>query len=300
MRKMREAREKREKRGCRRSTPASQEATVITLSTTEAASSTLIPNPIMAMEEKKKIRRAACERKVGEIESFLCNCVLAACLNKMKVHRVRSEGKGQEVGRKKLRSQSSRFVSSSNPLPPSLTSCPTSSAMRLTNAKIYVFTLNVKIYVFYTLAMYLTNDSKSVCQNHVQLELLDVCVHSMGEDGELRLGIRRATQMKNGTSFPSLCSQQLNRSTFADVVHAISMKSVFSIYYNPRANSSEFIIPVHKFSKSLDHSFSVGMRFEMRFETEDATERRYTRLVTGISDMDSVKWPDSIWRCLLL
>ncbi|KAG4128767.1 hypothetical protein ERO13_D09G039851v2 [Gossypium hirsutum] len=53
---------------------------------------------------------------------------------------------------------------------------------------------------------------------------------------------------------------QLNRSNFADVVHAISMKSVFSIYYNPR----------------------------------------YTGVVTGISEMDPVRWSGSKWRCLLV
>ncbi|XP_022720829.1 LOW QUALITY PROTEIN: auxin response factor 3-like [Durio zibethinus] len=128
----------------------------------------------------------------------------------------------------------------------------------------------------------------------------DAVLFLRGEDGELRLGIRRAAQIKSRISFPSLYSLQLNCSTFADVIHAISMKSVFSICYNPRASSSEFIIPVHKFWKSLNHSFSVGMRFKMRFETEDAAERRYTGLVTGISDMDPVRWPGSKWRCLLV
>ncbi|KAK8992388.1 hypothetical protein V6N11_048472 [Hibiscus sabdariffa] len=128
----------------------------------------------------------------------------------------------------------------------------------------------------------------------------DAVLFLRGEDGELRLGIRRVAQIKNGTSFPSLCSKQLNCSTFADVVHAVPMKSVFSIYYNPRASSSEFIVPVRKFWKSVDHSFSVGMRFKMRFETEDAAERRYTGLVTGISDFDPVRWPGSKWRCLLV
>lgn len=42
-----------------------------------------------------------------------------------------------------------------------------------------------------------------------------------------------------------------------------------------RASSSEFIIPFRKFSKSIDHSFSAGMRFKMRVETEDAAERRF-------------------------
>ncbi|RVW95884.1 Auxin response factor 3 [Vitis vinifera] len=62
------------------------------------------------------------------------------------------------------------------------------------------------------------------------------------------------------------------------------------------ASSSEFIIPLRKFSKSIDHSFSAGMRFKMRVETEDAAERRYTGLITGISDMDPVRWPGSKWR----
>ncbi|KAK8544775.1 hypothetical protein V6N13_045852 [Hibiscus sabdariffa] len=47
---------------------------------------------------------------------FLCNCVLPAELNKTKVRQVRSEGKDEQV-EKKLRSQSSRLVAASNPLP---------------------------------------------------------------------------------------------------------------------------------------------------------------------------------------
>ncbi|GMI77644.1 hypothetical protein HRI_001433700 [Hibiscus trionum] len=136
--------------------------------------------------------------------------------------------------------------------------------------------------------------------NKKKLVAGDAVLFLRGEDGELRLGIRRVAQIKNGTSYPSSCSKQLNHGTFADVVCAVSMKSVFSIYYNPRASSSAFIVPVHKFWKSLDHSFSVGMRFKMRFETEDAAERRYTGLVTGISDLDHVRWPGSKWRCLLV
>ncbi|XVF48294.1 hypothetical protein PTKIN_Ptkin03bG0178900 [Pterospermum kingtungense] len=59
---------------------------------------------------------------------LLCNCVLPAGLNETKVRQVRSDGKGQEVEKKKLRSHSSRLTSSSNPLPPSLTSCPPGAA----------------------------------------------------------------------------------------------------------------------------------------------------------------------------
>ncbi|TYJ30672.1 hypothetical protein E1A91_A06G146400v1 [Gossypium mustelinum] len=126
----------------------------------------------------------------------------------------------------------------------------------------------------------------------------DAVLFLRGEGGELRLGIRRAAQIKDGSSFPSSCSQQLNCSNFADVVHAISMKSVFSIYYNP--SSSDFIIPVHKFWKCLDPSFSIGMRFKMQFEAEDAAERRHSGVITGISDINPVQWPGSKWRCLMV
>ncbi|XP_039057223.1 deSI-like protein At4g17486 [Hibiscus syriacus] len=53
---------------------------------------------------------------------LLCNCVLPAELNETKIRQVRSEGKVQQVEKKKLRSQSSR-------IPPSLTSCPSSPAI---------------------------------------------------------------------------------------------------------------------------------------------------------------------------
>nr|ACU18048.1 unknown [Glycine max] len=42
------------------------------------------------------------------------------------------------------------------------------------------------------------------------------------------------------------------------------------------------------------------MRFRMRFETEDAAERRCTGLIAGISDVDPVRWLGSKWRCLLV
>ncbi|KAF8409175.1 hypothetical protein HHK36_005249 [Tetracentron sinense] len=128
----------------------------------------------------------------------------------------------------------------------------------------------------------------------------DAVLFLRGGSGELRLGIRRAGQVKGGVPFSVLCSQSLNLGTLTTVVNAVSMKSVFHIYHNPRASPSEFIIPFRKFSKSFDHSFSIGMRFKMRFETEDAAERRYTGVITGISDLDPVKWPGSKWRCLLV
>ncbi|XP_020265251.1 auxin response factor 15-like isoform X2 [Asparagus officinalis] len=128
----------------------------------------------------------------------------------------------------------------------------------------------------------------------------DAVLFLRGNNGELRLGVRRAAQLKSAIPYSVLCSQNMNLGKLAAVADSISLKRVFHIYYNPRASPSEFIIPYWKFTKSLNYSFSSGTRFKMRFESEDAAERRYTGWVSGIGDIDPVRWPGSKWRCLLV
>lgn len=62
---------------------------------------------------------------------------------------------------------------------------------------------------------------------------------------------------------------------------------------------SRFIVPYHQFVKSVSNKYSTGMRFSLRFETEDATER-CTGIITGISEIDPVNWPGSKWKCLMV
>lgn len=57
---------------------------------------------------------------------------------------------------------------------------------------------------------------------------------SRGEDGELRLGVRRAAQLKNVSPFPALHNQISSTSSLSEVAHAVAVKSIFHIYYNPR------------------------------------------------------------------
>ncbi|CAN0853276.1 Auxin response factor 2 [Linum grandiflorum] len=128
----------------------------------------------------------------------------------------------------------------------------------------------------------------------------DAVLFLRGEDGELRLGVRRAAQVKPSATLPVLFSQLSSHCSIADVAHAVALRSVFSVCYNPRDSSSEFVIPLNKFMKSLDYSFCAGMRFKMRFETEDSSERRCSGMITGISDVDPVRWPRSKWRCLMV
>jgi len=61
-----------------------------------------------------------------------------------------------------------------------------------------------------------------------------LCFNGRGEDGELRLGIRRAAQLKSGSTISTFAGQQLNLSSLLDVVNALSARCAFSVHYNPR------------------------------------------------------------------
>ncbi|EES18676.1 auxin response factor 15 [Sorghum bicolor] len=127
----------------------------------------------------------------------------------------------------------------------------------------------------------------------------DAVLFLRGDDGELRLGVRRAAQLKNGSAFPALYNQCSNLGSLANVAHAVATKSVFHIYYNPRLSQSEFIIPYSKFMKSFSQQFSAGLRFKMRYESDDASERRCTGVIAGIGDADPM-WRGSKWKCLMV
>ncbi|KAJ8492522.1 hypothetical protein OPV22_014243 [Ensete ventricosum] len=136
--------------------------------------------------------------------------------------------------------------------------------------------------------------------NRKKLSSGDAVLFLRGNDGVLRLGVRRAPQFKGSSPVLEHQSGNMNLSTLAAVADAVSNKKAFDIYYNPRASFSEFIVPYWKFVKSLNTSISAGMRFKMLYEGDDATERRSTGLITGISDVDPVRWPGSKWKCLLV
>ncbi|XP_051133787.1 auxin response factor 3-like isoform X2 [Andrographis paniculata] len=127
----------------------------------------------------------------------------------------------------------------------------------------------------------------------------DAVLFLRGSDGELRLGIRRASLVKSdGNS----CSQLFNASCIVALVNAISMQKTFTLSYNPskfcRVRSFDIIVPYHKFCKSLAHRFSSGMRFKIRSEREDSSER--SGLIIGVNNVDSGRWPNSKWKCLLV
>ncbi|XVF25415.1 hypothetical protein REPUB_Repub13aG0210500 [Reevesia pubescens] len=117
------------------------------------------------------------------------------------------------------------------------------------------------------------------------------------EKNQLLLGIRRANRPQTVMPSSVLSSDSMHLGLLAAAAHAAATNSRFTIFYNPRACPSEFVIPLAKYIKAVYHTrVSVGMRFRMLFETEESSVRRYMGTITGISDLDSVRWANSHWR----
>ncbi|XP_040376317.1 auxin response factor 6 [Oryza brachyantha] len=117
------------------------------------------------------------------------------------------------------------------------------------------------------------------------------------DSNQLLLGIRRANRPQTVMPSSVLSSDSMHIGLLAAAAHAASTNSRFTIFYNPRASPSEFVIPLAKYVKAVYHTrISVGMRFRMLFETEESSVRRYMGTITGISDLDPVRWQNSHWR----
>ncbi|KAB2601496.1 auxin response factor 6 [Pyrus ussuriensis x Pyrus communis] len=117
------------------------------------------------------------------------------------------------------------------------------------------------------------------------------------EKNQLLLGIRRANRPQTVMPSSVLSSDSMHLGLLAAAAHAAATNSRFTIFYNPRASPSEFVIPLATYIKAVYHTcISVGMRFRMLFETEESSVRRHMGTITGISDLDPARWPNSHWR----
>ncbi|XP_073301801.1 auxin response factor 9-like [Primulina huaijiensis] len=123
----------------------------------------------------------------------------------------------------------------------------------------------------------------------------DSFVFLRGENGELRVGVRRHTRRQSSMPSSVISSQSMHLGVLATASHAVSTLTPFVIYYKPR--TSQFIIGLKKYLEAVNHEFGVGMRFKMRFEGEDSPERRFSGTIVGVEDKSS-SWEDSKWRSL--
>ncbi|XP_057766076.1 auxin response factor 5 [Salvia miltiorrhiza] len=127
----------------------------------------------------------------------------------------------------------------------------------------------------------------------------DAVLFIRDEKSQLLLGVRRANRQQ--TTLPSsvLSADSMHIGILAAAAHAAANRSPFTIFYNPRACPSEFVIPLAKYRKAVyGTQLSIGMRFGIMFETEESTKRRYMGTIIGISDIDPLRWPNSKWRSL--
>ncbi|XP_055836382.1 auxin response factor 6-like isoform X2 [Solanum dulcamara] len=125
----------------------------------------------------------------------------------------------------------------------------------------------------------------------------DSVIFIWNENNQLLLGIRRANRPQTVLPSSVLSSDSMHIGLLAAAAHAAATNSRFTIFFNPRACPSEFVIPLAKYAKAVYHTrVSVGMRFRMLFETEESSIRRYMGTITGISDLDPVRWPNSHWQ----
>ncbi|XP_073143445.1 auxin response factor 6-like [Henckelia pumila] len=117
------------------------------------------------------------------------------------------------------------------------------------------------------------------------------------EKNQLPLGIRRANRPQTVMPSSVLSSDSMHLGLLAAAAYAAATISRFTIFYNPKASPSEFVIPLAKYVKAVYHTrVSVGMLFRMLFETEESSVRRYMGTITGIGDLDPTRWPNSHWR----
>ncbi|KAL6899230.1 hypothetical protein ACP4OV_005888 [Aristida adscensionis] len=129
----------------------------------------------------------------------------------------------------------------------------------------------------------------------------DAFIFLRGENGELRVGVRRLMRQLNNMPSSVISSHSMHLGVLATASHAISTGTLFSVFYKPRTSRSEFVVSVNKYLEAKNHKISVGMRFKMRFEGDESPERRFSGTIIGVGSMptnSTSPWADSDWRSL--
>ncbi|KAJ9567858.1 hypothetical protein OSB04_003824 [Centaurea solstitialis] len=126
----------------------------------------------------------------------------------------------------------------------------------------------------------------------------DAFIFLRGENGDLRVGVRRAMRQQANIPSSVISSHSMHLGVLATAWHAIKTGTMFTIYYKPRTSPTEFIVPYDQYMESLKNNYSIGMRFNMKFEGEEAPEQRFTGTIVGIEEREPKRWPESKWKCL--
>ncbi|KAF8109252.1 hypothetical protein N665_0099s0004 [Sinapis alba] len=123
----------------------------------------------------------------------------------------------------------------------------------------------------------------------------DSFVFLRGENGESRVGIRKAAHQKCNIPSSVISKQSMHHGVVVTALDAIKRKGMFVVFYKPR--SSQFVVNFNKFIDGVNKKFSIGSRFSMKFDGKDFNEIRYYGTIVGVRDF-STHWKDSEWRSL--
>ncbi|KAL7200550.1 hypothetical protein ACSBR1_032470 [Camellia fascicularis] len=129
----------------------------------------------------------------------------------------------------------------------------------------------------------------------------DACIFLRGENGELYVGVRRATKSQISIPASVISGVSMQHGILASAFHAVSTGTMFTVYYRPWTSPAEFIIPYDRYMKSAENDYSIGTRFSMQFDGEECPEQKcsiFAGTVVGINIIDCIRWPGSEWRCL--
>ncbi|KAF2573256.1 hypothetical protein F2Q70_00000181 [Brassica cretica] len=123
----------------------------------------------------------------------------------------------------------------------------------------------------------------------------DSFVFLRGENGESRVGIRKAAHQQSDMSSSVISKESMHHGFIASASNAIHTKCMFDVFYKPK--SSKFIVNCDKFLDAVTRKFNTSSRFTMKFEGHDFNEITYSGTIVKVEDF-SIYWKGSEWRNL--
>ncbi|KAL1350133.1 hypothetical protein AAHE18_06G003100 [Arachis hypogaea] len=123
----------------------------------------------------------------------------------------------------------------------------------------------------------------------------DSFVFLRGENGQLRVGVRRLNPPQSPTPSSVVSTQNMRLGVIVTASHSVMTSTMFVVYYKPR--TSQFIVSLNKYIDTMNNDFKIGMRFKMRHEGEDPLDKRFCGTIVGVGD-ESQEWLNSQWRSL--
>ncbi|WCJ18698.1 auxin response factor 11 [Euphorbia peplus] len=131
-----------------------------------------------------------------------------------------------------------------------------------------------------------------------RLQAGDSLIFTRDENGKLRVGVKTHIQLPTKNNLLHIMPiHGICMGIFASAFHALVTGTMFIVFYKPRKSQSDFIVKVNKYMEGQRCNFSIGMRFSMRFEDNQFSEKSSICTIVDSGDASN-RWSGSKWRCL--